>query len=126
MSLFQIDESKCKRDGFCVSDCPSGIIQMKTKESFPTPIEGAEEICIKCGHCVAVCPTGAITLNVISPKDCGPMSKDFLPSEEQTSYLMRSRRSIRRYKDKPVDRSAIMDLISVASYRAFRPQLPAC
>ncbi len=116
MSLFQIDESKCKRDGFCVSDCPSGLIEMKTKDSFPTPIEGAEEICIKCGHCVAVCPTGAITLKFLSPRNCGPMSKDFQPSAEQTSYLMRSRRSIRRYKDKPVDRSIIMDLISVASY----------
>jgi nitroreductase/NAD-dependent dihydropyrimidine dehydrogenase PreA subunit len=116
MSLFQIDESKCKRDGFCVSDCPSGLIEMKTKDSFPTPIEGAEEICIKCGHCVAVCPTGAITLNFLAPRNCGPMSKDFQPSAEQTSYLMRSRRSIRRYKDKPVDRSIIMDLISVASY----------
>ena len=116
MSFFQIDESKCNRDGFCVSDCPSGLIRMKTKESFPTPIEGAEEICIKCGHCVAVCPTEAITLNFLSPQDCGPMSKDFLPSDGQTSYLMRSRRSIRRYKDKPVDRSAIMDLISVASH----------
>lgn len=116
MSLFQIDESKCKRDGFCVSDCPMGIIEMKTKESFPSPVFHADELCIKCGHCVAVCPHEAISLNWLKPKDCAPMAKDMAPSWEQTSYLMRSRRSIRRYKKKTVDREILNDLINVASY----------
>lgn len=116
MSLFQIDESKCKRDGFCVSDCPMGIIEMKTKESFPSPVSRADELCIKCGHCVAVCPHEAISLNWLKPQDCAPISKDLAPSWEQTSYLMRSRRSIRKYRNKPVDREILNDLIEVASH----------
>ncbi len=116
MSLFQIDETKCKRDGFCVSDCPMGIIEMKTRDSFPAPIRGADELCIKCGHCVSVCPHEAISLNFLRPGDCAPVSKEFSPSPEQVAYLMKSRRSIRRYKDKPVERSVLNELIEVASH----------
>ncbi|MGC8658985.1 MAG: nitroreductase family protein, partial [Desulfomonilaceae bacterium] len=116
MSLFEIDQTKCKRDKFCVSVCPMGIIEMKTRESFPSAVNGADELCIKCGHCVAVCPHEAFALNSLRPVDCQPTSASLSPSYEQVAYLMKSRRSIRRYKDVTVDGAIINDLIEVASY----------
>ena len=44
MSLFIVDQEKCKRDGICVNECPMGIIEMKDKESTPTPVEGADQL----------------------------------------------------------------------------------
>ncbi|MBI5847008.1 MAG: 4Fe-4S binding protein [Nitrospirae bacterium] len=37
MSLFTIDEKKCKRDGICVAECPIQIIEMKDDKSIPAP-----------------------------------------------------------------------------------------
>lgn len=116
MTLFSIDESKCKKDGICVAECPACLIEMKTPDSNPTPIQGAENLCIKCGHCVAVCPHAALTLNFMSPSNCAEVIKSELPSAEQVELLMKSRRSIRTYRDKPVDRATLERLIEIARH----------
>ena len=43
MSLINIDEGKCKRDGLCAIECPVQIIELRDKESFPTEVEGGED-----------------------------------------------------------------------------------
>ncbi len=50
MSLFTIDQEKCKHDGICAAECPMRLIELKDKASLPAPIEAAEELCINCGH----------------------------------------------------------------------------
>ena len=75
MSLFMIDQRKCKRDGLCVKDCPVQVIAMEDKDAFPSPIEDAEEFCVKCGHCVAICPHGALTLSTMPLDACPPPAK---------------------------------------------------
>jgi nitroreductase/NAD-dependent dihydropyrimidine dehydrogenase PreA subunit len=116
MSLFSIDEEKCKRDGFCVAECPVSIIEMKTDEAFPSPVKGAEGLCINCGHCVAVCPHAALSLKTMRPEDCPPVRKELLSTPEHAEHFLRVRRSIRNYKDKPVDRPTLLKLIDMARY----------
>lgn len=116
MGLFSVDESKCKKDAICVSECPACLIEMKTPESFPLPIDGAENLCIKCGHCVAVCPHGALSLNFLAPSDCQEIIRTELPSAGQLELIMKSRRSIRTYKEKPVDRDTLEKLVDLARY----------
>ncbi len=116
MDLFSIDRDKCKRDGHCVAECPAVIIEMKDKESFPSPVGGAAELCINCGHCVSVCPHGAISLNTMKPEDCPPIRKDLLLTPEQAEHFLRARRSLRTYKDKPVDPATLTRLIDIARY----------
>ena len=115
MSLFSIDESKCKRDGVCVADCPLQLIQI-TGEDFPSPIEGAEQFCINCGHCVAICPHGALALKTMNPEECFPVTKEALPTPDQAKLLLTARRSIRTYKKQPVDRKVLNELIKIACY----------
>jgi nitroreductase/NAD-dependent dihydropyrimidine dehydrogenase PreA subunit len=116
MALFSVDRDKCKRDGFCVAECPIGIIQMKTAEDFPSPVADADELCITCGHCVAVCPHGALSHKDMTPEGCLPVRKDLVLDAEQAEHFLRFRRSIRNYKDKPVPRSILAKLIDIARY----------
>ncbi|QTA93793.1 nitroreductase family protein [Desulfonema magnum] len=116
MRLFVTDQKKCKRDGICVAECPMGIIALKDQNATPVPADDANELCINCGHCVAVCPHGALSLKTMSPEQCPPVQKDLQFTPEQVEYLLRSRRSVRVYKNKAVDRKIISKLIDMARF----------
>jgi ferredoxin len=94
MSLFNIDQKKCKKDGICVAECPSRIIVQIDKNSFPSLLEGGEEFCINCGHCVAVCPHGALTLSTMSLAACPPIQENLFIDADAVKQLLQSRRSI--------------------------------
>ncbi len=116
MNQITIDETKCKHDGACVAECPVGIIMMADKKSLPKIIPGGEEFCISCGHCVAVCPHGALAHTIARPEDLAEVKKEWMLSPEHAEHFLRSRRSIRAYKDKAVDRETLERLIGVARH----------
>ncbi|MFH2065775.1 MAG: nitroreductase family protein [Pseudomonadota bacterium] len=116
MGMLQIDENKCKKDGICVGECPVAIIYMKDKESIPEMVPGGESVCLLCGHCVAVCPHGALSHEKIPLASCPPISKDLVISQEQAVQFLRSRRSVRFFKDKPVEKETLRRLIEIARY----------
>jgi len=116
MSLFAIDVEKCKCDGACVAECPRRIIEIKKQNRVPTPIDGADELCINCGHCVAVCPHGAFSLRTMTPEQCPPVRDEWFLNPEQVEHFLRARRSIRTYENKPVKREALSKLIDIARF----------
>ena len=116
MSVFSVDQEKCNNDGLCTAVCPMGIIEIKEEGSAPVPTVDAAEMCINCGHCVAICPTGALSLETMKPEQCTAIRSELISSPEQVEQLLRSRRSIRTYKDKAVDRDIIGKLIDIARY----------
>ena len=116
MGFLRIDESKCKKDGICASECPVAIIRLKDKNSVPAIIPGREEACLICGHCVAVCPHGALSHMRVPLEACPSVEKDLVLNETQAVQFLRSRRSIRVYKDKLVPKENIQKLIDIARY----------
>jgi len=116
MSLLIIDESKCKQDGICASECPTAIIRVKKKETYPEIKPKLEQSCLQCGHCVAVCPHGALSHSRIPIEECPPIKKNLVIGHEQAVQFLRTRRSIRVYKDKPVEKDKIQHLIEIARY----------
>jgi nitroreductase/NAD-dependent dihydropyrimidine dehydrogenase PreA subunit len=116
MNLLSVDQEKCKRDGICVRVCPMSIIELETKEAFPTMIDGGDEFCITCGHCVAVCPHGAISHAVMGSEACPSVRNEWSLGPEQVEHFLRSRRSIRAYKKKKVDRETLTKLIDIARF----------
>lgn len=116
MNCFKIDEDRCKRDGICVDECPIRILELKDNSQTPTPVDGAEQLCIHCGHCVAVCPHGAFSLADMKSEDCPSIRKDMAFGVEQIEHLLRSRRSIRTYQEKAIEKEKISKLIDIARY----------
>jgi nitroreductase/NAD-dependent dihydropyrimidine dehydrogenase PreA subunit len=115
MSLIEIDQEKCRRDGVCAAECPRRIIVM-AKDAYPSVSENVEESCIKCGHCVAVCPQGALTLKDMGLEEYPAVQKDLLPRAENIRQFLLSRRSIRSYQKRPVSRELLAELIDIARH----------
>ena len=114
--LFIVDEEKCSKDGICAAECPLAIINFSDRERVPQPSTHAEALCIECGHCVAVCPHGALTHRNLSPEDCPAVDKEMILDEKQTEHFLRHRRSIRTYKNRPIEKEKLEKLITMASY----------
>ena len=115
MSRFIVDGSACRRDGICVAVCPVGIL-VRGDDAPPERAPGAEALCISCGHCVAACPYGACSLDTMPSASCPPVRPEWRLSPEQSEHFLRSRRSIRVYKETPVEEGRLERLIRTARY----------
>lgn len=111
-----IDVTKCKQDGICAAECPAGIIKLKNGKGSPEINPDNFQSCLLCGHCVAVCPNGALSHSEIRIENCPPIRKELEISHEQAVQFLRSRRSIRVFKDQPVEQEKIQQLINIARY----------
>ena len=116
MAFLTIDETKCKQDGICAAECPRRIITQEDDASFPQVAEADEAYCMVCGHCVAVCPNGALSVTGVNIEDCPEIERDLVLSWDQTGQFLRSRRSIRLFKDRAMDRETLEQLIEMARY----------
>jgi len=110
---FKIDEAKCTQCGICSKECPTLIIN--GKKGIPEIKEGKEKNCIKCQHCLAVCPTGALSIFGKKPEDSVAVKKDVLSSNDLGS-LIKTRRSIRKFKQDEVSKDQIQALLETAAY----------
>lgn len=116
MEFLNVDQTKCKRDGICVEECPRSIISLTGDDAFPAVAAANEPYCLLCGHCVAVCPHGAMSMTGLPIETCPEINSDLTPSGEQAVQFLRSRRSIRVYKEKEVDRQTLEELIEISRY----------
>ena len=107
MKTIEINKEKCVRCGLCISDCLTSCIEFD-KDNFPYMKK--EENCISCGHCMAICPTGALSLNHKNPDESEPVNYYDILS------LIKSRRSIRQYKDEEITEETFEKLKSMLAY----------
>jgi nitroreductase/NAD-dependent dihydropyrimidine dehydrogenase PreA subunit len=112
-TIIRADESLCIACGSCIRACPGGLI---TKEQFPVPIADSWGLCIDCGHCVAICPTEAMHQRSMGPEDCEPIDIHLIPRWDRVRQYLISRRSVRGYIHKPIERDKILQLLDVARY----------
>ncbi len=110
--LHVVDTENCNGDGLCAEVCPKGAIEMVEEKA--STVEGRAETCIVCGQCVAVCPTEALQLRTIPDADFDRLQKPVFGFEQFHDFL-RTRRSVRLFKDKPVARENIDKILTAAA-----------
>ena len=114
MFAITIDRSRCKKDGLCARVCPSGIFVQREKLTIPELMN--EEGCIACGHCVAICSQGAICHSEFPSTATRAIQFEQMPTTDQVLELLKSRRSIRAFRDKPVAKDTIETIIDGARF----------
>jgi ferredoxin len=104
---FKVDSSACVKCGACVRDCAFKVLSVDDNSlpAMPHP-----EKCMRCQHCFAICPTGAITFDGVKSSDAMEVKGLSLPSAEQVSNWIKSRRSIRKFQPDDVD-PAVLDKV---------------
>jgi len=110
-----IDIDKCTGCGLCVEVCKDfsfKIVDHKVVKS-DTPVFG----CVACGHCMMICPTGVIAIEgrSLSPVELFNLpDKSTVPSYESLLAMLQRRRSIREFKDIPVEQEKINQILEAA------------
>ncbi len=111
-----IDTLACNGCGLCVEVCKDFSLAIENGKA----VESTYALfgCIACGHCMAVCPCDAISIQGrhLSPADLFPVpEKADAASYESLLTLFQRRRSIREFKDKPVERELIDQVLRTAA-----------
>jgi len=110
--MVRIDKTSCTACGICGHVCPRHIPETIAQDAEKITIIYQERLnlCMKCGHCVAVCPNNALRVEGLKSEEFAAFKEHDIDDNHLLS-LMKQRRSVRRYKDKPVPRKIINRII---------------
>ncbi len=109
--MISVDFERCTECGLCARDCVSGVYLLSEgKPEIKNP-----QYCNKCSHCVAVCPEQAVTHHGLAGTPARPVDRKKIDPEAYRETVL-SRRSVRLYKQEPVPKEDIEDILDVARY----------
>lgn len=111
--MVEITKEKCIGCGLCVKDCPVNNLSVKDGK---VAVQG---ICMECGHCFAVCPEKAVGISDY-PLDGIVEFENEASSVSGDEFLkfIKSRRSIRDYQKKRIDREIWAKVLEAGRFTA--------
>jgi nitroreductase/NAD-dependent dihydropyrimidine dehydrogenase PreA subunit len=110
-----IDQDHCNGCGLCVTVCKDFSIEIVDQKVRQTdnPVFG----CIGCGHCMMICPNDAIKIEgrCSSSSDLLDLpDRQSAASPDALKALLQRRRSIREFKDIPVEKEIVEQVLQTA------------
>jgi nitroreductase/NAD-dependent dihydropyrimidine dehydrogenase PreA subunit len=119
MLLIQgIDYDKCTECGMCVDACTAKLYSETDDKNKKIVFRNPHDVCVKCGHCIAVCPEEAILFDHedLAYNFEGTKNLPDIVSYDDLMKILRMRRSIRVYKDKPVPKKKLEQVLQAMRY----------
>ena len=111
MGKIIIDSELCIGCGECVKDCVSGHLELSHGKAAVK--DGG---CIECGHCYAVCPAEAVSMSGYSLSGLDKTESLAELDSDKLLLALKSRRSIRRFKDKAVSDEDVLKIVEAGRY----------
>lgn len=96
----------------CIKDCPTNCLEF-SESKIPQYINGGKDICFGCQHCFSVCPAGALSFADKNPDNSESIG---FGNSEDLKKLIKSRRSIRFYKNEDVPKDKLNKIIEILPY----------
>jgi nitroreductase/NAD-dependent dihydropyrimidine dehydrogenase PreA subunit len=112
MPIIKVDPELCTFCGACLELCTGEVYG----ESSGRASVLAPEECWLCGHCVAACPADSIQHSGYPLDGCPPLDRAALPTLDGLLTAFRERRSARVFRDEPVPRALVRELVDVARW----------
>lgn len=121
MKITGIDKEKCIKCEACVKDCPMFLFhapETPAGEKKKIIFRDQYDTCITCGHCISVCPTDAILYEEAEKALEFEAAKkhNLLLNYDDLLKLLRSNRSVRQYKSKPVPKEDLEAILEAMRY----------
>lgn len=107
--MIEIDSGKCNQCGFCFEVCPNSVLVLDKNREIQ--VRYPEQCCI-CGHCVAVCPKNALVHSQMPAEKFEELPVNHVSPQNMRNLLL-SRRSIRVFKEKPISKELVEQLIEI-------------
>ncbi len=108
----EVITERCTGCGMCVEVCPSFVLDMVNEKA--SAVRG--EWCIGCGHCGAVCPVEAVLHEAIAVEKGPELGPGPATPPEVLLLLLRERRSVRVYRDEPIEKEVLERILDAGRY----------
>ena len=108
MEPIEVNNTTCKGCGTCGEICPRHILEVQVAGAKKYAVVSRErfQLCMHCGQCAAVCPTNSLMVSGLKTEEFGRV-QPLAINDEHLLVMMKQRRSVRRYKNKPVPRKTL-------------------
>lgn len=109
--MVDLDRERCTGCGVCIGDCIANNLKI---------MDGKAAVigkCINCGHCVAVCPVNAVSVPEYEMHEVEEYDPEtFTISPLNFLHAVKFRRSIRNFKNRPVEREKLERIVKAGQY----------
>lgn len=110
--MININLEKCIGCSLCVKDCQCSDIEIVDDKA-----KSKQKSCLNCGHCIAVCPENAISINEYDMGEVIDYKEDqFQLESTKVLNSVKFRRSIRHFKDMPVEKDKLIKIIEAGRF----------